>query len=299
MTNVLQSATPAGSFLLTENKKGFMIEYLDSYCEEFIDIIKTSPKPVKVADFGVAFGYTTKLLLKAGADVIANDLSENHLDALWTSVTAQDRTHLRLLPGNVLDLELPAGSLHGILACRWIHFLTGEELRTVLAKFFKWLVPGGRLCLTAESVYLGSHKEIFDKYLERKANSVEWPGFVQVADLSTKRKQHMPSYLHLYDTDVLERELSKANFQIDRCGYIARPNYPEDLRNGGREAIGSIALNCPNHDALVKGTERHGGLPLGPHPLSPIADDAAVFTMAEDCGHFSIKNSSFSHCSLK
>lgn len=228
------------AIMLTENKKGFMIQTVDQYCEDFIQQAGCAKKPV--ADFGVAYGYTTKLLLSQGISVIANDLSENHLDALWASVTADERRRLRLVPGNVLDLEFPVGSLDGILACRWIHFLTGDQLRSVLKKFASWLSPSGRLCITAESVHLGSHRIIFDKYLEAKENGVEWPGFVSVKDLTTQRKQHMPEKLMLYDTDVLERELKRAGFEVVKCGYISRPYYPEDLRNDGREAIGVSAV---------------------------------------------------------
>ena len=65
-------SSSSSSVLLTKNKKGFMIEHLDNYCADFIDYVRAAAKPVTVADFGVAFGYTTKLLLKTGADVIAN-----------------------------------------------------------------------------------------------------------------------------------------------------------------------------------------------------------------------------------
>lgn len=230
------------TFLLTDNKKGFMIQSIDEYVQRFFDYVKSCDKPARIADFGVAFGYTTKELLKSGVQVIANDLSESHLHELWDTVSEEDRGHLELLPGNVLDIELPDSSLSGILACRWIHFLTGEELRTILAKFYKWLKPGGRLCITAESVHLGSHQVVFDKYLQRKQDKgTEWPGFVMVKDLTTKRKQHMPETLMLYDSEVLTRELQKVGFAVDKVGYIDRPYYPEDLRNGGQEAIGALA----------------------------------------------------------
>ncbi|GAU91718.1 hypothetical protein RvY_03923 [Ramazzottius varieornatus] len=240
MTATTVHAKP--TFLLTNNKKGFMIQSIDEYVQSFFDYVKACPKAARVADFGVAYGYTSKELLKSGAQVIANDLSESQLHELWDTVSEEDRTHLELLPGNVLEIEsIAENSLDGILACRWIHFLTGDELRTILGKFHKWLKPGGLLCVTAESVHLGSHKVLFDKYLERKGKNEEWPGFVKVKDLTTQRKQHMPESLMLYDTDVLGREVQKAGFAVEKIGYIDRPYYPEDLRNGGQEAIGALA----------------------------------------------------------
>ena len=52
----------------------------------------------------------------------------------------------------------------------------------------------------------------------------------------------MPDHLMLYDTDVLTRELQRAQFSVLDIGYIDRPYYPEDLKNGGREAIGAYAV---------------------------------------------------------
>ena len=78
-----------------------------------------------------------------------------------------------LLPGNVLDIDLPEEHYDGILACRWIHFLNGEELRKVLRKCFEALKFGGKLCLTTESIYQGMFKNTLEKYLEEEAAGVE------------------------------------------------------------------------------------------------------------------------------
>jgi hypothetical protein len=56
MAEVIFDVTKASTILLTENKKGFMIQYLDPYCEDFIDHVTVAPKPLLVADFGVAYG---------------------------------------------------------------------------------------------------------------------------------------------------------------------------------------------------------------------------------------------------
>lgn len=161
------SAQP--EIILTENKMGFMIQTADEYIQDFIAHVQRSPKPFHVADLGVAFGYTSKLLLKAGATVMANDLAESHLMALDNSVDSQDdRQRLTLLPGNALHLQIAEASLDGILACRWIHFLSGDEVRKVLLKLYGWLKPGGRLCLTTVSIYIGIHRKAMEPYVARK-----------------------------------------------------------------------------------------------------------------------------------
>ena len=52
------AVTNGGSILLTGNKKGFMIQELDYFCQEFVDYSRTVTDPI--ADLGVAFGFTTK-----------------------------------------------------------------------------------------------------------------------------------------------------------------------------------------------------------------------------------------------
>ena len=155
---------------------GAMIHASDEFCDDFYDYVRSRSQPVKVADLGVAFSFTTKLLLQCGADVTANDLSDDHLNVLWNSVSKEEQHHLTLLPGNVLDIDLPKEQFDGILACRWIHFLNGEELRKVLSKCFKALKFGGKLCLTTESIYHGIFRNELARYVDEKAAGVEWPG---------------------------------------------------------------------------------------------------------------------------
>ena len=62
--------------ILTKNKMGMMVESMQEYDRLFIEHVRSSPKVLKVADLGVAYGYTSKELLKAGAMVTANDLSD-------------------------------------------------------------------------------------------------------------------------------------------------------------------------------------------------------------------------------
>ncbi|GAU91107.1 hypothetical protein RvY_03426 [Ramazzottius varieornatus] len=79
------SAQPG--IILTEKKMGFMLQTADECIEDLVAHVQRSPKPFHVADLGVAFGYTSKVLLKAGATVMASDLAESHLMALYSSVS--------------------------------------------------------------------------------------------------------------------------------------------------------------------------------------------------------------------
>ncbi|GAV06696.1 hypothetical protein RvY_16642-1 [Ramazzottius varieornatus] len=153
---------------------GVMLEDVGKFDGEFLDAVKQSPKnPLKILDLCVAYGFTTKELLKTGADVTADDLSEEHLKHLWETVSEEERTRLQLLPGNAVELEFPAKSVDGIMACRWFNFLTGDKVRKVLEKSYNWLVPSGTLCVTAESIHSACFVNAYAKYVRAKESSAE------------------------------------------------------------------------------------------------------------------------------
>ena len=101
----------------------------------------------------------------------ANDFSESHLNILWNSVSKVEQQRLTLLPGNVLNIDLPKEHFDKMFTCRWIHFLNGEELRKVLSKCFEALKSGGKLCLTTESVHHGLFKGKPQRYMEENGRA--------------------------------------------------------------------------------------------------------------------------------
>ena len=129
------------------------------------------------------------------------------------------------------------------MACRWIHFLNGEELRKVLSKCFEALKCGGKLCLTTESVHHGLFKEKLGRYMEEKTAGVEWPGMQETEELIRAMQSNLPGNFMFYDTDVIERELKRAGFDVEKVGCIDRRGvYPGNGCNDSREGIGAIAV---------------------------------------------------------
>jgi len=192
-------------FKATLNSHGHQLNILDEYGKAFVKLARTSTKPV--ADLGVAFGFTTKEILKTGATVFANDLSEEQLKELQNSLTDEERQRCILRPGSALELEFLAGSLGGILALRWFHYLTGPEIRTLLEKFHAWLEPGGRVFITCGTPYSGRSKSFIPEYEARKAAGEEWPGFTakRIQDVGDRDRE----FYHKLDPDVLSRELTR------------------------------------------------------------------------------------------
>ena len=127
---------------LTVNSHGMMFPLVNPH---FIQVMHLMDKTKPVADLGVAYGFTTKIILDNGfQNVIANDLEEKHLKELWNSVPENQKKHLELMSGNVLDIEFDQESLGGIFAIKLLHFIHGNDVRKLFKKFYDWLQPGGK-----------------------------------------------------------------------------------------------------------------------------------------------------------
>ncbi|OQV15596.1 hypothetical protein BV898_10188 [Hypsibius exemplaris] len=232
-------------FKATLNAHGHMLDVLDEYGEAFVAFARNTTKPV--ADLGVAFGFTTKEILKTGATVYANDLSEDMLKELNNSLTEEERLRCILKPGSALELNFEPGSLSGVLALRWFHFLTGPQIREVIHKFFTWLEPGGKVVITCSTPYSGRARSFIPEYEERKAAGEEWPGF------TTKQIQEVGGvgsreHFHKLEPFIFERELKAAGFEVEKCGFIARSFYPEGWQFDGREHCGVVVHTCACED---------------------------------------------------
>ena len=149
-------------------------------------ILRIDHQPInyvwQASSFSLSFRFTTKQILNTGATVYANDLSEDQLKELQNALPEDQRQRCILKPGSVLDLDFPAGSLSGVLACRFFHYLTGPQLRELFQKCFTWLEPGGKFFMTCGSPYSGRSKAFIEEYEARKAAGEEWPGSFDFAE---------------------------------------------------------------------------------------------------------------------
>ena len=59
--------------------------------------------------------------------------------------------------------------------------------------------------------------------------------------IAPERGQSLPKQMHLLDPEVLARVFSQSGFAIEHADFFARPEFPEDIRLGGRESVGVIA----------------------------------------------------------
>jgi SAM-dependent methyltransferase len=231
----------AGGFVPTLNGMGYMTVTCDRFMREFVSFAGSCTHPV--LDIGAAYGVATIAALESGATVIANDLDERHLILMRNSLAPRLSSRLVTIPGHFpRDLRFYANSLGAILIARVLHFFDGDLLTASVQRAYDWLVPGGRIFVTAETPYL-KNLQIFTRvYEERKKAGSQWPGFLDdVQSMVPRRGAHLPKTMHFLDPDVLSRVFTESGFRIDEATMFARPEFPEDIQLDGRESVGLIA----------------------------------------------------------
>ncbi|MEU6278708.1 class I SAM-dependent methyltransferase [Streptomyces sp. NPDC047028] len=99
-----------------------------------------------VADLGCGPGRVTGHLASLGLDVFGLDLSESML-----GIARRENPGLRFEQGSMLDLDVPDGTLAGVVS--WyssIHTPDGQ-LTSLLDEFHRALAPGGHLLLAFQA----------------------------------------------------------------------------------------------------------------------------------------------------
>ncbi|MGW0614417.1 class I SAM-dependent methyltransferase [Streptomyces sp. NPDC002788] len=95
-----------------------------------------------VADLGCGPGRVTAYLASRGLSVFGLDLSES-----MVAIARRENPDLRFEQGSMLDLDLPDGSLDGVVAWYSIIHTPEEHLPALFAGFHRVLRPGGHLLL--------------------------------------------------------------------------------------------------------------------------------------------------------
>ncbi|CAL9541971.1 Trans-aconitate 2-methyltransferase [Streptomyces sp. enrichment culture] len=99
-------------------------------------------KDGRVADLGCGPGGVTAHLASLGLSVFGLDLS-----AAMLAIARREHPDLRFEHGSMLDLDLPDGSLAGVVSWYSTVHTPHDELPAVFAEFRRVLAPGGHLLL--------------------------------------------------------------------------------------------------------------------------------------------------------
>lgn len=166
----------------TVNQMGWMATSVgDPYTREFIEYAKTAAQPVM--EIGAAYGVAATPILRNGGRIIVNDLEPYHLQVLQEQTPDELRGQLHTLPGSCIDeISLAEASVSAILCARVFHFFDSATIAACLARFHRWLEPGGKLFIVADSVFHGMNQPIYSEFLARKAAGHPTPGWVSLRD---------------------------------------------------------------------------------------------------------------------
>lgn len=208
----------------TLNNRGFMSESLDPFSQRFVEYAAGCTAPV--LDIGCAYGIATRAALERGARVHACDMEPGHVEILQEETPPEQRPRLTVSVGTLPDVVFPDAAFAAILCSRVLHFLLGEEIRRALASMVRWLEPGGRLFLVADTPYSGFWGRSAAAYERRKAAGEEWPGFIE--DIAAyfkdgRRPAGMLPYLNPLDPDLLTRECERAGLRVEEAAFVGRP----------------------------------------------------------------------------
>ena len=236
----------------TANAMGVMFKELSPAAEEFVQFAKLAKLPM--LDIGAAFGATTIPALENGANVIACDLSDEHLVILRQSVDKKFLHKLQTVTKKFPDeLNFNARSLSGILISNVLHFMDGESIVLGLEKCWQWLEDNGKIFITVMTPHLSFYHQLIPEYEKRVANGDEWPGiFNPRLVASEKWRDNLPEFVHLFELDTIQTVVEKAGFTIDGIGYFCYKNYPDEHRTDGNEFISLCATKSSIIDQEIR-----------------------------------------------
>lgn len=228
--------------IATKNHTGFMFTDINGASPFFIEDSKKIQGTV--ADIGCAYGIVTlPVLQQSSCNVIAFDLSQEHLDILNSAVSRDEKKKLTLVKGRFPDdFNLAENSLDAIHCSYMLHFLTGKETEEGLKKWLKALKPGGKLYINTASAYFKVFQNTLAVYEERATKGAKFPGeFNDLKERVPKQDvQYTPEFIHVHKIENLESIFKQAGFNIDKCFYYDLKE-PAWFASDDKGCIGIIA----------------------------------------------------------
>ncbi|MEC9376279.1 MAG: class I SAM-dependent methyltransferase [Pseudomonadota bacterium] len=227
----------------TLNNKGYMFQSTDEFSEDFVDLSGKSDD--EALELGSAYGIATIAALKAGATITACDMDEGHLKILKSRTPKKYHNRLTTVVGTLPNIELPENHFGTLLCSRVLHFLSGEDIDASLKNMYRWLKPGGKLFLVADTPW-GIWRNFIPTWDKNVENGERWPGYMEPTvkflpfpkrDITTG-----PPFMNLMSPQLLCRSAREAGFDVRKCIYISREDFQTKGRMDGRENCGIMAV---------------------------------------------------------
>ncbi|MFF4402348.1 class I SAM-dependent DNA methyltransferase [Streptomyces sp. NPDC001480] len=115
--------------------------------------------PAPVADLGSGPGYVAARLHDLGVPVFGVDVSPRMVE-----LAREAHPHLRFHVGSMTSLDLPDGTLGGIMALYSIIHVPDDHLPAAFAEFRRTLVPGGHVLLCFQFDEGGGHLRLTERF---------------------------------------------------------------------------------------------------------------------------------------
>lgn len=234
-----------GMMIPTLDSQGWVWLYRDEITESYIGYAaKTRGLMLEI---GAGYGHIVLEVLKTGARVIADEMSQGQLEIIQRRAAESGLSGLEVIKAEFPEkLDLPGDTIDAILISRVFHFFTGERIREGLRKIQSWLRPGGKVFIVTDSVYRTIFKELIPQYEKNLAGGVEWPGWVEdVRRLVPKGRidpETQPLAMNLMDPAIMRRELVLAGFEVEVASFFRYAAEPDYARLDGREITGAIGV---------------------------------------------------------
>ncbi len=164
----------------------------ERYAEKVLQNASATPPPPHILELGCGPGVpVTRMLLKNGARVTANDISIKQLDLARARCP-----QLTLVPGDMTTLSFEPDSFDGVVSFFTLFHIPRAEQKGILSNIYIWLKPGGLFAFNLATV---DEEEI---YGELMGHGMFWSSYsveeskVMVAEVG----------LEVVEAEVLESE---------------------------------------------------------------------------------------------
>jgi len=236
------SPPPADNEHPTLNKTGMATRYRDAMADAGIAFSKHRQQPV--LEIGCGFGFVTIPLLAQGNKVIANDTSQEHLDAVLAAAPPHAKSRLTLALGAFPHHpRLERASITSVISCWTFNFLAGVELEKAAQRLFAAVVPEGKVFISAQSPYVKFMSKFIPVFEQRRIDGERFPGWIDKmkAYAEPQAIENLPESMHFLDPTALRRVFFEAGFVVEHSDYFRRADVTEALALDGRENVGFIA----------------------------------------------------------
>jgi SAM-dependent methyltransferase len=228
----------------TNNNYGWTSSLPNQVTMEFLRFLSSSPSRTVALDIGAAYGVATIAALRTGAEVIANDIDEIHLQSIVRQAEMEDQvSRLETIRG-YFPGELNFEELRAIHCSNVLHFLTGTEIEEGARDMHSWLKPAGKIFIQVGTIYAGHIKKLLPTFEKRRRSGSRWAGETNHAKAFVMPEfvSATPTFMNYMDADPLVEAFESAGFVTEKAWYYTRDGAPDLVKNDGREFFGYIGI---------------------------------------------------------